>query len=268
MGKQPSNSISLRKFNMRLIADDSIVAYIGKRRSGKSFCLKDMLYHLKDIPCGTVISPTEKYNPFFADFIPKTYHHDEYNDIIVKDIHKRQEMLIKKKIPGADERFFLILDDCLADNSWAKSKWIRSVFMNGRHLKLFFVFTSQYPLGVPPNLRGNIDYSFLMHERNYQNRRKLFDCYASVFPSFDDFCKTMDSLEEFECLVIKNTGNTSNLEDCVFWYKATDRGEYKMGCEQYWENHKRTEMRRRTKHTRVHQTTNKKGGNLTIKKIG
>ena len=269
MGKGGTNSISLRKFNMKMISDDCIVAFVGKRRSGKSYCLRDMLLHIKDIPCGTAVSPTERYNKFFGEFIPKTYIHGEYNDKIVDDIIKRQEKLTDKNIPGADERFFLILDDCLYDDSWTRAKCIRNIFMNGRHLKLFFVFTSQYPLGVPPVLRGNIDYTFIMQERNFGNRKRLYENYASCFPSMDDFCKTMDSLDEFECLVVKNTGNTKNLEDCVFWYKAPAvQPQFKMGCEQFWNHHKKMEEKKKSKGARVHQTTNRKGGNLTITKIG
>ena len=40
---------------------------------------------------------------------------------------------------SVDPRAFLILDDCLYDNTWAKDKNMRSVFMNGRHYKLLFL---------------------------------------------------------------------------------------------------------------------------------
>ena len=60
---------------------------------------------------------------------------------------------------STDPRAFLILDDCLYDNTWAKDKNMRYVFMNGRHYKLLFLLTMQYALGIPPNLRTNIDMS-------------------------------------------------------------------------------------------------------------
>ena len=63
-----------------------------------------------------------------------------------------------------DPRAFLILDDCLYDNTWAKDKFMRSVFMNGRHFKLLFLLTMQYALGIPPNLRTNIDFVFILRE--------------------------------------------------------------------------------------------------------
>ena len=33
--------------------------------------------------------------------------------------------------------------------------------MNGRHYKMMFIITTQYALGIPPNLRTNIDYETL-----------------------------------------------------------------------------------------------------------
>ena len=63
-----------------------------------------------------------------------------------------------------DPRAFLILDDCLYDNTWSKDKWMRSVFV-GRYHKLLFLLTMQYALGIPPNLRTNIDYVFILRQK-------------------------------------------------------------------------------------------------------
>ena len=61
-----------------------------------------------------------------------------------------------------DPRAFLIMDDCLHDNKWTKDKMMRLLFMNGRHWKIMTVITMQYPLGIPPVLRTNIDYVFIL----------------------------------------------------------------------------------------------------------
>ena len=48
------------------------------------------------------------------------------------------------------------MDDCLYDSSWTKDVNMRSLFMNGRHYKVMLIITSQYALGIPPQLRSNI----------------------------------------------------------------------------------------------------------------
>ena len=40
-------------------ASGPVIVLIGRRDTGKSFLVKDLLYHHQDIPIGTVISGTE-----------------------------------------------------------------------------------------------------------------------------------------------------------------------------------------------------------------
>ena len=49
--------LKLRKFDMRMIKDDCVVVLLGKRNTGKSYILRDMLTYHTDIPLGVVISP-------------------------------------------------------------------------------------------------------------------------------------------------------------------------------------------------------------------
>lgn len=81
----------------------------------------------------------------------------------------------------------VILDDCLYDSSWTKDKGIRSIFMNGRHHKILFLVTMQYPLGITPTLRSNVDYVFILRENIVSNRKRIYENYAGMFPSFDIF---------------------------------------------------------------------------------
>ena len=161
--------LELRKFDPSVIKSDSVVVFIGKRNTGKSYCMKDILSYHKDLPVGIVISPTETANNYFEKFIPNMLIYDEYEPSIVKkfldrqiNINKQRNDQIKKfGSSEIDNRAFLILDDCLYDKTWASDKNIRSIFMNGRHYKIFFLITMQYCLGLPPILRANIDYVFI-----------------------------------------------------------------------------------------------------------
>ena len=231
--------IQLRKFDMSEIKDDKVVVLIGKRDTGKSFLCKDILYHHKGIPVGQVISGTEGANQFYSKIVPKLFIHGEFNTQIVQNMIKRQKTLIDKMNEGdtsIDPRAFLILDDCLYDNTWAKDKWMRSVFMNGRHYKLLFLLTMQYALGVPPNLRTNIDYVFILRENYVSNRKRLYEHYAGMFPSFEMFCQIMDQCtENYECLVINNNAKSNKLTDQVFWYKANPHDDFKIGAPSFWE---------------------------------
>ena len=239
-------NIQLRRFDMSSIKDDKVVVLIGKRETGKSFLVKDLLFYHQDIPIGTVISGTEASNGFYGKIVPKLFIHDEFQEAIVINSLKRQKMVVNKMNGEVtkygksqlDPRAFLILDDCLYDSSWTKSKYIRSLFMNGRHYKIMFIITMQYALGVPPNLRTNIDYVFILRETYVSNRKRLYEHYAGMFPSFEIFSQVMDQCtENYECLVINNNAKSNKLEDQVFWYKASPHDDFKMGARVFWEHH-------------------------------
>ena len=243
-------NLELKKFDMKNISfkpnetQGPVIVLIGRRDTGKSFLVRDLLYYHQDIPIGTVISGTEAGNGFYSHMVPKLFIHDEYNTAIIENILKRQKMVIKqvKKEKDAygrstiDARAFVILDDCLYDNSWAREKLMRLLFMNGRHWKIMLVITMQYPLGVPPNLRTNIDFTFILREPYIANRRRIYENYAGMFPTFESFCQVMDQCtENYECLVVSNNAKSNKLEDQIFWYKAQAHKEFKLGSKEFWE---------------------------------
>lgn len=230
--------IQLKKFNMNMIKDDQVVVLIGKRNTGKSFLTKDLLYNKRSIPVGTVISPTESSNKFYSDYVPPIFIHEEYQPAIISSFMKRQTRIVKRIAKGEediDPRAFLVLDDCLYDSSWKKDKRIREIFMNGRHKKVLFICIMQWMLGVPPNLRANVDWVFILRENIVQNRKKLYDHYAGMFPTFEMFCSTMDQCtNNFECLVIHNASKSNKLEDQVFWYKADGHPNFRCCSKEVW----------------------------------
>ena len=243
-------NLELKKFDMKNISFKAnenagpVIVFIGRRDTGKSFLVRDLLYYHQDIPIGTVISGTESGNGFYAQHVPKLFIHDEYNTAIIENVLKRQKMVLKqikkeKESYGRsniDGRAFVILDDCLWDNSWSRDKMMRLLFMNGRHWKIMTVITMQYPLGVPPNLRTNIDYTFILREPYITNRKRIYENYAGMFPTFESFCQVMDQCtENYECLVISNNARSNKLEDQIFWYKAEPHNDFKLGSKEFWQ---------------------------------
>ena len=243
-------TLELKKFDMKSISfkpeenAGPVIVLIGRRDTGKSYLVRDLLYYHQDIPIGTVISGTEAGNGFYSQHVPKLFIHDEYNTAIIENILKRQRAVLKQikkeqemyKRTNIDPRAFVILDDCLFDATWTKDKVMRLLFMNGRHWKIMLVITMQYPLGIPPNLRTNIDYVFILREPYISNRRRIYDNYAGMFPTFEAFCTVMDQCtENFECLVIKNCAKSNKLYDQIFWYKAESHKDFKLGSKEFWE---------------------------------
>ena len=51
------------------------------------------------------------------------------------------------------------------------------------------VITMQYPLGVPPNLRTNIDYVFILREPYLTNRKRIYEIMQECFQPLNLFVK-------------------------------------------------------------------------------
>jgi hypothetical protein len=238
-----SVSVNLKRFDMKRIPQDAVCIFIGRRRTGKSTLVRDLLFHHQDMPLGTVISGTEESNGAYGKMIPPIFIHGEYSAVILANFVKRQKMVTTKILHDQqnggrsrlDPRSFMILDDCMYDDSWTHDKNIRYLFMNGRWLKVFFLITMQYPLGIQPALRTNVDFVFILREPYLSNRKRIFENYGSCFPSFEFFCQIMDQCtQNYECLVIDNTSQSSKLEDCIFYYKAEMHPDFRIGAPEFW----------------------------------
>ncbi len=236
-------NLNLKKFDIKSIKSDKVCVFIGKRETGKSFLVKDLLYYHRHLPIGTVISGTEGANKFYGHMVPEVFIHDEYTPQLVANAMTRQKKVVSRmtnemevyKKSNINPWAFLILDDCLYDSSWTRDSNIRSFFMNGRHYKTLFIITMQYALGIPPNLRTNIDYVFILRENYVSNRKRIYENYAGMFPTFDIFCQVMDQCtEDYNCLVINNNAKSNKLEEQVFWYKASPHENFRIGNPEFW----------------------------------
>jgi hypothetical protein len=218
--------LKLRKFNVKALYRDPMVFIIGKRRTGKSVLIADLLFHRNS--CGVAVSGTEE--PVYGKFMQKQYIYDTYTPELIENVIKRQgnikrqfdKDITETGTSSIDQRTFIVLDDCFQDDKWSKDVGIRFLFMNGRCISTSCIFAMSYAMGMPPNLRGNIDYVFIFRESIMANRERIWRQYAmDIFSEFDTFCQVMDQCTlNFECLVIDKRSSSSKIEDRVFWYKA------------------------------------------------
>ena len=99
----------------------------------------------------------------------------------------------------------------------------------------------QFSLGIPPELRSNFDYIFLLAEDFISNRKRLYEHYAGMFPSFDIFTQVFNDItEDFGCMVINNRIHSKNITDKVFWYKAKPVPDFKLGSSKFNNFHKQS----------------------------
>lgn len=247
--KYGGNSLRIKRFDIKTMPDNVTIAMIAKRASGKSYLTREILFHKRDIPSTIAISKTEKLNRFYSDFIPDLYIYDEYDNNILNRIYGRQAKIQEdnnrrlkdgKKIK--DPRLMLIMDDCMSSKgSWVKEQPISELFFNGRHHQISFILTMQFPLGIPPEMRSNFDFIFLLAEDFITNRRRLYEHYAGMFPDFNTFQQVFTDLtEDYGCMVINNRIHSKDVTEKVFWYKAKTSPHFTMGSKTYKKFHDKT----------------------------
>ena len=238
-------SMPIQNFKLEWMCPNPSICMIAKRGSGKSWVCRDLLRQTKDIPGGLIIAPTDKMSCFYGKFVPDLYIHYEYQPEVIDKLLYRQDMMIKKMKEKAeqgkkvDPRSFLLMDDCLSSKGkWMKDQQISTLFFDGRHYKIMFVLTMQFPLGITPEFRSNFDYIFLLADDFISNKKRLHEHYAGMFKKFQVFEDVFSQItDDFGCMVIANRGARRSLLEKVFWYKASNIEIKDFGCKQYQKIH-------------------------------
>lgn len=239
----------IKEFNLKNMVCDSVIFCIGRRRSGKSYLLREIMYEmsLRKMPYGQIYSATEKVHPYFSDFFPKSYIKSELKEGDMESLLKNQERRCRqnaKKLGIKDGRSlqnncFLLLDDVQSDDSvWRKSKAFQKVFTIGRHLNIMMLMAIQFVLGVSPGMRQNIDYVFLFQTEGDNDLKKAYENYGALVPNFKIFKKLFyECTNDHGCMVIDRTVKSNKWWDKVFYYKAKDPGKFRFGSPAFWRYH-------------------------------
>lgn len=243
-----TTKLPIKKFEISSMVDHCTIAMIAKRATGKSFLTREIMFQKKNIASAIAISRTEKLNSFYSEFIPDSYIYSEYTSDILSRIYERQSKMNednKKRIKNGkkpkDDTLMFIMDDCMSSKgTWLKDPNILELFFNGRHHHVSFILTMQYSVGIPPEMRSNFDYIFLLAEDVNSNRKRLYDHYAGIFPTLDIFQQVFtDITDNYGIMVINNRVHSKNITDKVFWYRAKTVPAFKVGNHKYRKYHEK-----------------------------
>jgi len=193
------------------------LVFIGTRCIGKTTAIKHIL-RVMNHPDGSVICGKEMADQLYATTVRPENFHEEYSPELLNTIMRAQRQRVREAISP----YFMVLDDCLYDMEWIRNRTIRALLMHsGVMFHTTFFLSMLYGMGLPPNLRTSIDYVFIFRENIMSNRKRLYEFYADIFPTFDLFCSAMNQLTEpYTCLVIDNMVRSDQWEDRIFYWRA------------------------------------------------
>jgi hypothetical protein len=236
---------NLTEFDINNIKLDGTIVAVGKRRTGKSWVFRNIMYLMKDkIPGGIVISQTDELNKFWRQYIPAKYIHNKYQPEILDAVFQRQKQILNDNNLTDKEKdkiapFFVLLDDVISDQRLKYDPNLMELFVAGRHYRLLVLITTQYAKAITPILRGNTDYCFMMKCIQSRQREALWEDFAD-FLTRDAFGQIIDAYtEDNEVLVVDTCPeHTVSPLDMMYWFKAVDPGNFKMGNKEYWSSAK------------------------------
>jgi len=246
--KMAKREIEIGEFPIHKMMNNFKLIEIGKPGSGKSEFVKDLMnVHKHKFPVVIAFSGSEENNSFYSKMMNNLYVYPEYSEEAMQNIEKRQKLAMRD--PNlSNPNALLILDDVSDDKKFFNRPLYQRFIKNGRHWNLSQIQVLHDPMDIPSAIRSTIDYSVLYRDPIETNRKKLYENYASIIGAgvghkqgYEDFCDIFDQCteERFNALVIQNTRTESNrIEDCVFWYKARQYDDVKVGCQEYqqWAN--------------------------------
>lgn len=229
--------LNLSKFDLSRIGSGRVVCIVGKRNSGKSVLVRDIMFHKRHVPAGVVMSGTEDGNRYYGEFVPDSFIYHDFDERALVKLVGRQRRLARE---GRASDVFVVLDDVVYDNKIFKSKVMKQLFFNGRHWKIFLIITTQFATSLPVEYRANCDYVIAFREPIFVNREKLHKYYFGIFPKMRAFELVFQKCtNDYEVLVSDNTVQSNKIEDCVYWYKAALHPPFRVGHAMFWDYHNR-----------------------------
>lgn len=223
----------IKKFDVTSMKPHRVVYFIGRRGSGKSTLVEDVMRKMSDrIDVVLAMSPTFESVEMFRRHVPHNLVYNGYAPARVEQLISLQQVAVQEGRPRAAA---LMLDDCMYDRSVLNSTSMRNLHFNGRHLHICFLNSVQYLMDISPAIRTQVDYVFCLSEKILANKKKLHNFFFGVVPSFHDFCRLLDKCtENFSALVLDATSPTSDVENCLFWYRAEPPVAFRMCKPVYW----------------------------------
>ena len=157
------------QFDEKHIDKNLVWVLTGKRRTGKSHLLREIIYRFYRSVNFFMVLSTTSFNQYWQEIVPPIFVHEGWKPEVIDALLKRQRSLVTKtaekyKISAAaaakhpDVRMVMILDDIVAEKYKVRAnKFLAEIAVAGRHYGITLFITTQYINSISTDLRGNTD---------------------------------------------------------------------------------------------------------------
>ncbi len=211
------------------------VLLVGKRFSGKSITSVSIAAAF-DIPRWAVWAGTRDTASYWSEHFESSAcvknPDAKGKDYLIKIIRYQQRKgylykeVLKQDFPRK-YRIGLVFDDVTSKREFRKGEILEDLFSNGRHYHAVIIISAQYPKQLPPAVRLNTDYLFIMHNPK-QTLHILWEEFVEEpeeVSVFVDLVRNVTGLKDEQghdlycALVYDNVKKTSKLDEIFKIYR-------------------------------------------------
>jgi hypothetical protein len=236
-----SRTKEIKRWRISKIPNDCVIFIIGRRGTGKTTDALEIFYKKRyEFAFGLIFCGNKATIKRYEKHFPSTFIHDEYDSELLAKFFFQQEQRVEE---GTAQPVFVLIDDCL----WSKRSITDDpVFIrlcnNGRHAKICLVVLFHYPMAMSSELRGEVDYAVLKHEKVPANRERLYDAFNTVFESKSDFNACLKQLTlDYGAMVLDNHScHSEAIEENCYWQKVKNvQRKFRVNPDgSWWKYHK------------------------------
>jgi hypothetical protein len=230
-------SLEMPFFDLDNIRADATVLITGKRGSGKTTFMRNVMYAMRNkLDVAVLMCPSADVREDFRQFLPSSYVYDfeidRLNTIVDCQIKLAAEVGDRLRNVG------IILDDCMYDSKTMKNKSMRNIIMNGRHNRFFFMNCTQHAPDFPKSMRGNLDLIVVFPPPNDEVFKTVYiNLLSGAFRTQEECRAAFDTLQAHECLVFDPKAQTEK-RPYIFYCKAVhDLPRFRVGSDVFWRLH-------------------------------
>jgi len=224
---------------------DYTIGFFGKRREGKSFTMRWLMYHMRtEFPRVYVFTNTS-FNGFWQRMVPEGKIFETYMPGVLQAIIDQQKDFLREqdKLPEmerANPRVMIILDDCI-NQKLQNDEVLRTLFFNGRHFKFCLMISLQYCKGLPPGMRTNFDLAFAYRLQSMEQREAFSEAFLGHLDRkvgqemLETYCWMDHETKARQSLVVDISSNKP-IDEMLSACQAQEVPEFKVGCKEFWED--------------------------------
>ena len=240
-----TDNLWLNPDNLAEIQPDKLCVFFGKRRTGKTFALRHVLYTGRALFNYGMVLSTTSFNQYWQKYFPKEYVH-EFDPIILSMYLAMQKKEVDSWLEAGSPRTHnpykvIVLDDVVSEGF----RYIGAVTqfaVAGRHYRTCVLMTTQYPKLVASSTRSNTDFAFIFFQQNFNEREAICTEYMSVMDKegamvlLDKMTTIEEGTAQRKVMVIDLMANTMNLDRKIRYFEPKDPGEFVVGSPAFWKN--------------------------------